>query len=376
MRPWKIVVAITLASLTGAFGAAAGVRHLQLGGTSLVVVENDPWEPDGFARALVLRAAFVDRGPTIDGLADDPAWARAASLTVPLAYGSAREATLKAVYTTTEIFLLVSWPDSTKDDQHHPWVWDPGLGRYVEGPQVEDALIVSIEGGCEWSPSILAGYVFDFDAWLWLAARSDPLGQAVDADGSIREREIGGSVKYRTRTSKPFWNVKFADPGQDIFTRPWQELKRLYRLAEPLKEVWVRYQPDGSPTPAFAERLAPPSAPPIARTSVAGASARQTPVATVPQYRPVKLTGDAGDVAAKGRWSDGRWTVEFRRALRTPGGTMTDSLFERPTQFSIHIFDHTERVDEASESGRLYLQFEPAVGSKGSKTEQPLEGRR
>lgn len=376
MRPWKIVVAIAFASLTGAFGALAGVRHLQLGETSLVVVENDPWEPDEFAGALILRAAFVDRGPTIDGLADDPAWARAESLTVPLAYGSVNDATLKAVYTTTEIFLLVSWADSTKDDQHHPWVWDPKLGRYVEGPQVEDALIVSIEGGCEWNPSILAGYVFDFDAWLWLAARSNPLGQAVDADGSVREREIGGSVKYRSRTSKAYWNVKFADPRRDILTRPWQGLTRIYRLGEPLKEVWVRYQPDGSPTPAFAERLAPPSVPPIAKTSASGASARQTPVAAAPQYRPVKLTGDAGDVAAKGRWSDGRWTVELRRALRTPGGTMTDSLFERTTQFSVHIFDHTERVDEASESGRLYLQFEPAGGSKGSETDGLPEGRR
>jgi hypothetical protein len=32
-------------------------------------------------------------------------------------------------------------------------------------------------------------------------------------------------------------------------------------------------------------------------------------------------------------------------------------VFSRLTQFSVHIFDHVERIDQSSESGRLYLQF-------------------
>ncbi|MDH3902699.1 MAG: hypothetical protein OES90_05695, partial [Xanthomonadales bacterium] len=53
----------------------------------------------------------------------------------------------------------------------------------------------------------------------------------------------------------------------------------------------------------------------------------------------------------------GYWTVEFQRALVTPIGKQDDMYFIRLTQFSIHTFDHVEKIDKASESGRLFLQF-------------------
>lgn len=79
----------------------------------------------------------------------------------------------------------------------------------------------------------------------------------------------------------------------------------------------------------------------------------------MPQYLPIRLEGDSGEVAAKGHWADGRWTVEYQRTLITPAMTATDSIFDRTTQFSIHVFDRAERLDQASESGRILLQFEP-----------------
>jgi hypothetical protein len=354
--------------LLAASAGHAEVRHYRLGkGISLVKVQDEAWEPDGFEKPLILRAPLVKQEPTIDGKADDQAWAQAQSLTVPLAYGSVKQATLKAVYTEKEVFLLVSWPDPTRDDQHHPWVWNDQEGRYVEGSQVEDSLLVSVEGGCDWSPSLLAGYVYDFDAWHWLAARTNPMGQAVDADGSVQNRWVPkqGFVKYASRNTKPFWNIKFADRRRDILAKPWQELKRVYKLVDRVeKDVYVRFPPDGSRLPAFVQRIEAPSVPANRKSDPSGWEVRpvsNTPLpATAPQYRPVKLTGDAGEVAAKGRWANGRWTVEFRRVQVTPATTGSDSVFERTTQFSIHIFDHTERVDESSESGRLYFQFEPA----------------
>lgn len=367
MRTLIFIIAISLALGTGVGTARADVRHHRINkNNSLVFVENDSWEPEGFGKAAILRAMPANDAPTIDGSAGDPAWGRAKSLTVPLTYGSIKKATLKAVYTDKELFLLVSWPDPTKNDQHHPWLWSKALGRYLEGPQVEDSLLVSFEGGCDWSPSLLAGYIYDFDAWRWLAARSDPVGQAVDADGSVQNRMVPGLgfVKYRSRATKPVWNVKFTDFRKGILTKPWQELKRQYKWAPIAKEVFVRYQADGSPSPAFARRLEPPAVAPEKKAALSDRGIRfvrgSLPAPqSAPQYRPVKLSGDAGEVAAKGRWHKGRWTVEFRRALVTPSRTASDSVFERVTQFSIHVFDRTERVDKASESGRLFLQFEP-----------------
>jgi len=79
----------------------------------------------------------------------------------------------------------------------------------------------------------------------------------------------------------------------------------------------------------------------------------------IPQFTAVKLEGDAGEIGAKGHWEDGFWTVEFSRILRTPSSTATDTEFTRLTQFSIHVFDQTERIDEVSESKRLFLEFLP-----------------
>ncbi len=359
IKKWiAIIIAAALLIMGPTTVAAAEKAHeIKSIGDSISFIEveaNDPWQPDGFGEALTVSATFVDQGPVIDGLADDLAWSGAESAAVPMSWGSVPEATVKAVYTSEDVFLLVSWPDSTEDDQHHPWLWDAEQGRYIEGPQVEDALLVSIEGGCDWKSSLLAGTTYDFDGWLWLAARSNPLGQAVDVAGSVRDsgNKGRGNNKYQSRHMEPSWDVKFTDRQKDRLTKPWQGLARMYKRTQPQQEVYVRYPPDGPrSTPKFTELI---GSPPVPNTA-------ESPPPVVQQHRPIKLTGDAGDVMAKGSWTDGRWTVEFRRKLTTPTGTMTDSLFERITQFSIHIFNQTERLDEASESGRIWLEFEPVA---------------
>ena len=80
---------------------------------------------------------------------------------------------------------------------------------------------------------------------------------------------------------------------------------------------------------------------------------------TVPQFSPIRLQDGAGEVSAKGNWEDGYWTVEFRRVRETPQRHFNDVVFQRITQFSVHVFDQTEQIDESSESGRLFLKFLP-----------------
>jgi hypothetical protein len=196
-----------------------------------------------------------------------------------------------------------------------------------------------------------------------MAARTNPLGQAVDADGSVRIKWIPnlGYEKYTTRYPDPTWNVKFIDQRDDILTESWQDLERMYKIVPPKQEIYVAYPPDGGRrAPEFVERVGPPSASPRAMNVSLGSSAQESGPETVPQYQPVRLTGNAGEVAARGHWADGRWTVEFRRTLVTDADTTSDSVFQRTTQFSIQVFDHVERLDETSESGRLFLKFEPA----------------
>jgi len=355
--------------MTGAVAASetAGERFLEGSGHPFVAVEaNDPWAPEEFAKPLIVPAVFVAVAPVVDGLDDDSAWRGADGVEVPLEWGRVSDATVKAVYTEEEIFLSVSWADATKDDQHRPWIWDAASASYVESPQAEDALLVSVEGGCDWNPSLLAGLGFDFDAWLWLAARTDPLGQAVDADGNVKNRPKParmGFEKYPSRHQDLVWDVKFMDRRKDILTLPWRELERRYNRSMPVQEIYVRYRPDGRPTPAFVERVEAPAIESPVQEGASGGTLIKTGSGALPptvlQYRPLELSGDAGDVAAKGHWADGRWTVEFRRARVTGSRTQTDSVFERTTQLSLHVFDGTERLDESSESPRLLIQFEP-----------------
>jgi hypothetical protein len=356
-------IAILAAPILGAAEDARDIQDIGAGRKLVIVEPHDAWQPENFSGARIISAKPVTAAPVIDGQLDDAAWDGAAAETVPLAWGTVREATIRAVYTRDEVFIAVSWPDWTRDDQHHPWVWDAAQGRYTEGPQIEDALLVSIEGGCDWNPSLLANQVYDFDAWVWMAARTNPLGQAVDADGSVRIKWIPnlGYEKYTTRYPDPTWNVKFIDQRDDILTDSWQDLERMYKIVPPKQEVYVAYPPDGGRrAPEFAERIGPPSNPVQAINVSLGSSAQESGPETAPQYRPVRLTGDAGEVAARGHWADGRWTVEFRRTLVTDADTTSDSVFQRTTQFSVQVFDHVERLDETSESGRLFLKFEPA----------------
>jgi Ethylbenzene dehydrogenase len=360
IKSFPAIVIVLL--LSWGLSVHAEVRHNQINDVTFIThVNNEPWQPEGVVEPPVLRAPLIQQVPVIDGLADDPAWDRAESITLPLDYGPVGEATLKAVYTDKEVFLLVSWPDASKDDQHRPWTWDTEQGRYVEGTQVEDGLLVSLEEGCDWNPSPLTGYVFDFDGWLWLAARTNPLGQAVDTNGHAQDRWRAnmGYTKYQRRRQEPFWNMKFAGRGNpDNFNDPWHKVDRVY-VFSPLQgpELYVSLEPDKElrqrNKPDFAIRLPAPIVEPEA------VKTDQPPPQLVPQFKPVKLKGNAGDVAAKGQWEDGRWTVEYRRVLITPAKTTSDSMLDRTTQFSIHVFDSAERLDEASESGRILLQFEP-----------------
>ena len=341
-----LVAAVCLASAP----AISDVLHYQKNSSRQTThVSDDPWQPDGFVNGTNVPATWVDvPGIVIDGADDEAAWSQAVEVEVPLYFGTVDRAWLKAVYTDDEVFIRVRWEDSTEDRQHHPWVWDAADGRYVAGPQVEDSVLLSFEAGCEWTPSLLSGYIYDFDAWQWMAARSDPIGQAVDLYGNVQDRDtrLADFRPYSSRDSEGEWQLKFAENHDVDLYADWDELDRVYMLHPSNDKLWVRAVPDGgSGNRIFVNELPPPE------------SAPEDFSQAYPQFSPVRLTGSAGEVAAGGQWRDGYWTVEFRRARVTPVKHIYDTVFNRMVQFSVYVFDHVEEIDEASESDRLFLQF-------------------
>ena len=314
-------------------------------------VSDDSWQPEGFENGIQVPATHLPKSSiVIDGDESEEAWDNAEEVFVPLAHGAVTSASVKALYTDDQVFIRVRWADATENREHHPWTWNADLKRYVSGQQVEDSILLSFEAGCEWSPSLLQGYVYDFDGWHWLAARSDPVGQAWDIAGTVQDRHVPGLnfEPYPARYTGMDWNVKFTERNDpEIIHHDWYQLDRFYYHERAGEKVYVKSDPDQMQTTNPALHLEPPSSPPI------------DPKETFPQFKAVRLTGDAGEVDAKGQWKDGYWTVEFRRDRMTPADTATDSVFERLSQFSMYVFDQVERLDQASESPRLWLRFMP-----------------
>ncbi len=343
----------------GQEAAATVERQASNSANEIIFVSDDPWQPEGFVNGTTVPAAWIESPSVeIDGDAGDEAWKLAQEVEVPLQYGAVDRAWIKAVYTDEEVFIQVRWADPTEDREHHPWVWDADTGSYVQGAQVEDSVMLSFEAGCEWTPSLLGGYIYDFDAWHWMAARSDPLGQAVDLYGNVQDREMSDPKfnAYSSRVTEDDWILKFIENHDVGLHADWDEVDRVYMLMPVTKKLWVRAVPDGGrQAPAFVESIPAPE------------PAVESPARVVRQFSPVKLTGGAAEVAAKGQWENGYWTVEFRRLRHTPAEHIYDTIFNRMVQFSVQVFDQVERLDEVSESGRLFLRFLPPEQSVASK---------
>lgn len=338
--------------LAGLNSAYAEVERREFGKDDiLVAVSGEDWHPEGFEHGMSIPAAYVKQANIrLDGRDHEPEWDATMEVIVPLQFGGAEQAMVKALYTDDKIYFRVRWADSTEDRNHHPWVWDAEQKKYVAGPQVEDSVMLSFEAGCNWQPSLLAGDQYDFDGWHWLAARSDPVGQAWDLMGNIADQDhaLLKPTPYPSRIKENVWNVKFnGDEGEEISHRSWQELDRNYMYRPVRPTSYYRAEVDGTGVTEVGEQLPMPQASPVAGRQI------------FPQFKAIKLEGDAGEIGAKGHWEDGFWTVEFSRNLSTPSSTATDTVFTRLTQFSIHVFDQTERIDETSESKRLFLEFLP-----------------
>ena len=346
----NLALAITAASLGQA--ALADVDHRQVNPTTQITyVSNDPWQPEDFVNGTTVPAVwFQDAEISVDGMDDEAAWSVAPEIQAPLRYGPVESVWLKAVYTDEEVFIRVRWADSSENREHHPWTWDASENAYVPGPQVEDSVMLSFEAGCEWNPSLLGGAIYDFDAWHWMAGRSDPVGQAIDLYGNVRGRDtrLPGFEAFPSRVTEKEWELKFTENQAPELHAGWSELDRVYILQPVTEKLWVRAVPDGGKhAPAFVEQLPAPDAAP------------EDVAVVIPQFSPIKLTGEAAEVAARGQWEDGYWTVEFRRARVTPVKHIYDTIFNRLVQFSVQVFDQAEQLDQAAESTRLFLQFMP-----------------
>ena len=261
-----------------------------------------------------LICARVATAPVIDGNGDDAAWksAKALETTVkrplPPDVGASTDVSIRAVRTDTHICFLVRWKDATKDDvAHKPWVWNPGMNAYLEGPEREDMFSVAFEHTGEFDADMLSGKPGVWDVWQWKAVRTNPQGFAMDRTHRYTlEKPEGKAGVHDAKNGGKIWIARAEDAGDTV------EKKQ----AAPKEKADDR----------------------------------------VPQYLPGSPSGSAADVRAKGAWADGWWTLEIARKLDT--GNKDDTAFDvkRDYKFALGTHDRTGEMDKAS--GVIALHFE------------------
>lgn len=269
----------------------------------------------GFAQANQLVVAKIASSPVIDGIADDAGWRTAQPLkldvrrVMPPNKGVKTEASIRAAYTSTHVYFLLSWKDPTADVSHKTWTWNAATGAYEEGKDREDMAALAFELSGPFSADMLSPVEATWDVWHWKAFRTNPQGYATDKTHRYFTRQPDTKAnKHKANDASDIWIARPEDSGDSV------ERKQ------------------GAPAKYDGER--------------------------VPQYLPGTPSGSAADVGAKGKWADGWWIVEFARKLDT--GEADDTTFSPDLcyRMAVATFDRTGDMDKAS--GLIVLRFDGA----------------
>lgn len=256
---------------------------------------------------LSARALGRDPAPVLDGMPTDKAWREAPQYSFEVQGASGkRTVTAQALWSPDRLWLLLRWPDKTRDTEHRPWVWSKDQKAYVAGREVEDVLALSFDKEGRMGECMLAGTVATTDLWTWRAGRTDPSGHAEDATMTLGFQRIPRANSYLARNGRT---------------------------------VWIKEDPDDGAMPY--------------QTQIVGSYAGER----MPRYIPRTPSGSMADVTAKGSWQDGFWTVELSRRLST--GDPADVVFApgRDSLFSVAVFDSREGIDHST-SKELTLKLE------------------
>ena len=317
--------------------------------------------------ANVLLAARVATPPTIDGLANDAAWAGARALKVSMADGmnfadgkGATTGTLKAVVNGDHVYFLIQYADPTQSVRRGPYQKQTdGSWKKLKDPKDK--------GGDD--------NVYYEDKWamIW------------NIDNSIaRFDERGCAVACHVGEGKPFGNKYLAREGQlgDMWHMKNMRTGPLGKVDDQYLDH-TRYDAKNSPN---AGRKSDPGGPEykgfdlvdgkpqfMSRDGKAGnaggtyfvVDGTQVPFDDskfkagdeVASYLVFALKGDRADIDVASRWANGVWTSEVRRKLVT--GSKFDVQFKDLNAaygFGFAAFDNAQ-VQHATSDEPMVLRF-------------------
>jgi len=352
-------------------------------------VATEPPMPAFDAPKGALVAYPVDAAPVLDGVADDAVWANAEPIIIEVQNGFkdfATKAELKAVYTADSVYFVLSYEDTTESWYRYPWVkQEDGTWKQDKDPNdtlggdnnlnYEDkfAMIWNInnsianfnEKGCAGlchngeNPEIKAyGNKYTEkegelgDIWHWKSVRM--LNQ-------VDDQYLDWT---RVDTSTPELQAKTIEAGRHSDKKDSGGYSDNYASmpdpADATKTVADKTRPGFTSPSIDTTTGAPGYILDNEKVAVTKEELDAMPVGTIiPGIVKAPIVGDRGDISAGWKWVDGKWTIEFGRALNT--GSETDVQFNDLAAqyfFGLSIFDNAQ-VRHAFQYGVSSFVFMP-----------------
>jgi hypothetical protein len=296
------------------------------------------------AAKQTLTAVSVKEAPTS---LDDARWQQAKAVEVPFEgkeqfAGLKAAVTVKALYTSDNVYFLFKWDDATKSVVKSAWEFDGQKWRHLKGNEDRIALLFEIDRinnfatkGCAVTchgPAGAPAKDFKFatatatekgDLWHWKAARSDPQKYADDGWLTVAGEKTGRKGD--------------AGSGGDV-------KNELEDKSKP------RYMQDPSKQPSAPGFLLVEETVEIKDYSGFKAGDKIT------YQMPKKADGSFGDIKALSRYGGGAWTLMLARKLDT--GHEDDVVFNPKKKYSFAMALFDDSGDENSyDSEVIALEF-------------------
>ena len=196
---------------------------------------------------------------------------------------------LKAVYTDTNVYLLVQWEDFTENLTAQSWLWDKKGKKYIKGKDHSDLVVVEFFHG-DGVKSIHNIKEYNADLWCWDASVSVKTGTAIDKSRKVASDKLSNdALEKKAGKKKRFWINDFNDAG----------------------------------TPSYKLQSCP----------------KKYSKGFVPLILPQKPSGSSADIQANGVWEKGIWTVEFQRKLKTGFADDVQFNVNNDYKFVITVYD-------------------------------------
>jgi len=247
----------------------------------------------------VIRTHKTSQEPLVDGLETEDVWKNIAAVITfdPIAQ---LEIKIKSAYSGTKIFFLVSFPDENESRTHREWIWNNDDKIYIEGPDREDVFVFKWKLDEKTQDlSVFSDETYEADIWYWKACRTDPQGFADDKIQRLFNYPAKNTFEVTSKSDKKMYIQRQGDPGRSSYKT----------------QILIDYEGD-----------------------------------MVQRYILRQPEFSRADVKAKGVWKDGRWTIEFARALVTGNGEDVNfQTLDKSFGFGVSRYEISGRPPETSD---------------------------